>query len=176
MIESIFEKIVLILLATPGITAPAATATKPTINAYSMRSCPFVSIQTLNIKIRRFIFSSVSPEASGPVEPAARPGDSDWLAGCDGHDRSDFRKDRADASCNARHNRAGRDGHKTHHQCVFDEVLSTRILQNSQLQNEVLHICFVSPSLECATGFRRYVKLSSSTMWRNQVLCLMRCM
>ena len=32
------EKMVLMLLATPGITAPAATATKPAISAYSIRS------------------------------------------------------------------------------------------------------------------------------------------
>ena len=36
--DAIFEKIVLMLEATPGIMAPAATATKPAINAYSMRS------------------------------------------------------------------------------------------------------------------------------------------
>jgi len=39
------EKIVLILLATFGMIAPAATATKPAINAYSMRSWPRVSFQ-----------------------------------------------------------------------------------------------------------------------------------
>jgi hypothetical protein len=32
------EKIVLMLLATPGITAPAATATNPAMSAYSIRS------------------------------------------------------------------------------------------------------------------------------------------
>jgi hypothetical protein len=36
--DAIFEKIVLMLVATPGIIAPAATATKPAIRAYSMRS------------------------------------------------------------------------------------------------------------------------------------------
>ena len=34
----IFEKIVPMLVATPGMIAPAATATKPAIKAYSMRS------------------------------------------------------------------------------------------------------------------------------------------
>ena len=38
MTELIFEKIVLMLLATFGMIAPAATATKPAIRAYSMRS------------------------------------------------------------------------------------------------------------------------------------------
>ena len=36
--EPTFEKIVLMLDATPGMMAPAATATKPAIKAYSMRS------------------------------------------------------------------------------------------------------------------------------------------
>ena len=39
------EKIVLMLLATFGMMAPAATATKPAISAYSMRSWPRVSFQ-----------------------------------------------------------------------------------------------------------------------------------
>jgi hypothetical protein len=37
------EKIVLMLLATFGMIAPAATATKPAMSAYSIRSCPRVS-------------------------------------------------------------------------------------------------------------------------------------
>lgn len=36
--EEILLKIVLILVATPGIIAPAATATNPAMSAYSMRS------------------------------------------------------------------------------------------------------------------------------------------
>jgi hypothetical protein len=36
--EATFEKIVLMLDDTPGIIVPAATATKPAIRAYSMRS------------------------------------------------------------------------------------------------------------------------------------------
>jgi hypothetical protein len=40
--ELICEKIVLIELATPGIIAPAATATNPAIKAYSIKSCPFL--------------------------------------------------------------------------------------------------------------------------------------
>ena len=48
MTEATFEKIVLILVATPGIIAPAATATKPAISAYSIRSCPRLSFQILN--------------------------------------------------------------------------------------------------------------------------------
>lgn len=45
MTDEIFEKIVLMLSATFGIIAPAATATKPAMSAYSMRSCPRVSFQ-----------------------------------------------------------------------------------------------------------------------------------
>ena len=36
--DATFEKIVEMLVATPGMMAPAATATKPAINAYSIRS------------------------------------------------------------------------------------------------------------------------------------------
>ena len=43
--DETFEKMVLMLVATPGMIAPAATATKPAIRAYSMRSWPFVSFQ-----------------------------------------------------------------------------------------------------------------------------------
>ena len=45
--ELIFEKTVLMLLATLGISAPAATATKPAISAYSIRSWPCLSLQSL---------------------------------------------------------------------------------------------------------------------------------
>jgi hypothetical protein len=36
--DATWEKIVLMLVATPGIIAPAATATNPAINAYSIKS------------------------------------------------------------------------------------------------------------------------------------------
>ena len=42
MTEVIFENTVLMLLATLGINAPAATATKPAISAYSIKSWPCV--------------------------------------------------------------------------------------------------------------------------------------
>ena len=38
MTDETFEKMVLMLVATPGMIAPAATATNPAINAYSIRS------------------------------------------------------------------------------------------------------------------------------------------
>lgn len=50
--ELTFEKIVLIEEATWGITAPAATATNPAINAYSMRSWPRVSLQIWSFKTK----------------------------------------------------------------------------------------------------------------------------
>jgi hypothetical protein len=48
-------KIVLMLVATPGMIAPAATATKPAIKAYSMRSWPRVSFQILSFQTRLVI-------------------------------------------------------------------------------------------------------------------------
>ena len=45
------EKMVEMLVATPGITAPAVTATKPAIRAYSIRSCPWVSFHSFNFRI-----------------------------------------------------------------------------------------------------------------------------
>src|SRR5579884_4084860 len=58
--EPILLKMELMLLETPGIMAPAATATKPAIKAYSIRSCPRVSFQTLSLRtrfIKRFMYS-----------------------------------------------------------------------------------------------------------------------
>ena len=43
------------LVATPGMIAPAATATKPAIKAYSMRSWPRVSFQILSFQTRLVI-------------------------------------------------------------------------------------------------------------------------
>ena len=48
----ILLKMVLMEEDTLGITAPAATATKPAIKAYSMRSWPRVSFQILNFQTR----------------------------------------------------------------------------------------------------------------------------
>lgn len=59
--------------------------------------------------------------------------------------RIDLRKDRADLGRNARHDRAGRDGHETRHQRVFDQILTTRILHQLQLQKEVFHFIAMSP-------------------------------
>jgi len=62
MVLAILLKIVLMLVATPGMIAPAATATKPAIKAYSMRSWPRVSFQILSFQtklvIRVIYFSS----------------------------------------------------------------------------------------------------------------------
>lgn len=40
MTEATLLNMVLILLVTPGMIAPAATATNPAIKAYSIKSCP----------------------------------------------------------------------------------------------------------------------------------------
>src|SRR5580698_10091962 len=64
-----------------------------------------------------------------------------------GHYRSNLREDDADAVSNTRHNRASRDGHETRHQCILDEVLTTLIFPNLQLQNKIFHFSFVSSPL-----------------------------
>jgi len=50
IVEETLLKIVLMLVATPGMIAPAATATNPAIKAYSIRSCPRVSFQMTSFK------------------------------------------------------------------------------------------------------------------------------
>jgi hypothetical protein len=55
IVLAILLKIVLMLVATPGMIAPAATATKPAIKAYSMRSWPRVSFQILSFQTRLVI-------------------------------------------------------------------------------------------------------------------------
>jgi len=49
------------LSATPGIAAPAATATKPPIKAYSIRSWPGLSRRAGKINILVCIFSLLCP-------------------------------------------------------------------------------------------------------------------
>src|SRR5450759_2914823 len=50
-------KMVLICVAIAGTTATAATATKPTISAYSTRSCPCVSFQ----RFLQNVFIDIAP-------------------------------------------------------------------------------------------------------------------
>src|SRR5579872_2607807 len=78
MVLAILLKIVLMLVATPGMIAPAATATKPAINAYSMRSWPRVSFQILSFQTRlviRVMYISFPPTACfaaiGKLSPEA---------------------------------------------------------------------------------------------------------
>ena len=56
-------KTLLMLVETPGMIAPAATATKPAIRAYSMRSWACVSLQ-----IRSFQIVSISGFISSPFK------------------------------------------------------------------------------------------------------------
>ena len=71
--ELTWLKITLMLLATPGIIAPAATATKPAINAYSMRSWPRLSFQILILKtasiiVRIFLFMPRFPRGENRAD------------------------------------------------------------------------------------------------------------
>src|SRR5277367_5176775 len=52
---------VLMLEDTPGMIAPAATATKPAISAYSIRSWPRVSLHTFSFNTKLVICVIVSP-------------------------------------------------------------------------------------------------------------------
>jgi hypothetical protein len=74
MTLEILLKMVLMLLATLGIIAPAATATNPAINAYSMRSWPRVSFQILSFQTRFVIFFILSspPFSNGTFVPGAK--------------------------------------------------------------------------------------------------------
>ena len=59
---------VLMLSATPGMTAPAATATNPAMSAYSIRSCPRVSFKDLNFKIVFFMTEDISEADFATIE------------------------------------------------------------------------------------------------------------
>ena len=66
MVLATLLKILLMLTETPGMIEPAATATKPAIKAYSMRSWACVSLQILSfqiILISGLIFSLNSMES-----------------------------------------------------------------------------------------------------------------
>jgi hypothetical protein len=52
MTLDILLKILLMLVDTPGIIAPAETATNPAMRAYSIRSWPWLSAQILNFHTR----------------------------------------------------------------------------------------------------------------------------
>src|SRR5579863_282738 len=95
MTELIFEKTVLMLAETVGISAPAATATKPAISAYSIKSCPCLSFQifiAITACVKRFIIPLFPPRvpnvsdadsASSRLTPMVVPRnwvyDLDWL-------------------------------------------------------------------------------------------------
>jgi hypothetical protein len=58
MTDAIWEKTRLMLVETPGMIAPAATATKPAIRAYSIKSWPVVSIQSFG-PINKFVIRGI---------------------------------------------------------------------------------------------------------------------
>src|SRR5689334_17020636 len=101
-------------------------------------------------------------EANEPGPPAPRRAKGLLLASVGGtKHRRNLRKDLADAGGNARHNRAGRNGHETRHQSVLDEVLTAPILPNLELQKHILH-SFNLLSLECTTVPVANSKVSSA--------------
>ena len=68
--DAIFEKMVLMLVDTPGRMAPAATATKPAIRAYSIMSWARVSFQIMrfhNSRFKRFIVASRGERSASAV-------------------------------------------------------------------------------------------------------------
>jgi len=78
--------------------------------------------------------------------PAPRRANGLLLAGVGrAENRRNLRKDLAEAGRHARHNCAGRDGNKTRHQSVLDEVLAALIFPNLELQKQILHFVTLSP-------------------------------
>jgi hypothetical protein len=84
------------------------------------------------------------------------------------HHRRDLREDRADARSNTRHDRTGSHGHKTRHQSVLDEVLAARVLPNSQLPNQILHVSYFSSPFGARQVPAAVSKLSSADFRKNQ--------
>jgi len=71
MTEATLLNIVLMLAETPGMIAPAATATKPAIRAYSIRSCPRLSAHNFaKVKIARILFIVIPPLKSLAEAPS----------------------------------------------------------------------------------------------------------
>lgn len=68
MTEPTFEKMLLMLVATPGMIAPADTATKPGIRAYSIKSCPCVSFMIVNFNSKFFIWVTVLSDSVATLE------------------------------------------------------------------------------------------------------------
>lgn len=78
MVLLILLKMVVMLSATPGMIAPAATATNPAIRAYSIRSCPRLSFSSTVMRlISDFIIldglSAVSMTGGGGGDDSENP-------------------------------------------------------------------------------------------------------
>src|ERR1700690_423292 len=122
-----------------GIIAPAATATNPAINAYSMRSWAWSSIQ--NVDNTCFMRSPSRAQRWPDVltvtvadSKANRQENLDWrskrahgigsVAGCVGQQRFDLVEQRHQRGRYVRHQSSAGDGHQTCHQCILDDVLA----------------------------------------------------
>jgi hypothetical protein len=81
-----------------------------------------------------------------PLPRGAANGLLATLIGSGSHNRRDLRENRADAGSDTRHDGAGCNGYETSHQSVLDEVLTARVLPNSQLQNQIFHFAFAISS------------------------------
>jgi len=67
------------------------------------------------------------------------------------HRAGDLRKDLADVLGNARHDRAGGNGDKAGHQCVFDQVLSLGVFPDPELDQEVVDAVHLQiPLVSCS--------------------------
>jgi hypothetical protein len=89
------------MLVTPGTTAPAATATNPAIRAYSIISCPRISLQILMLQISLLILIICS------LAPLPTKFDSSPLTSADCSEKINTRVLRAPSALVPR---SGRDG------------------------------------------------------------------
>ena len=81
--------------------------------------------------------------------------------GCSRHRAGDLAEDRADAGRNTRHDRARGNGDEAGHESVFNEVLASSVLPNSQLPNQIGDPCHVYLLSLRRISFAAMSKLSS---------------
>jgi len=106
--------------------------------------------------------------------PASSPDPVKWLLatlrGRNRHHRSDLREDRADAGRDTRHNRARGHGYEAGHQSVFNEILTTSVLDRLQFQKKILHVVSDFSFLVFATHLRRLSKVIIPPGFRKSAL------
>jgi hypothetical protein len=84
------------------------------------------------------------------------------------HRAGDLAEDRADAGGNTRHDSARRNCDEARHQGIFNEVLASGVLPNSQLPNQIgdpCHVFFLSSDGVCSVSRS---KLHRKPVRRNQ--------